>query len=229
MFLDIARWLLSGVCHQLPEHALVVGGQALPLCARCTGTFLGVPVGLLALWASGQGRRSGMPRGRVWIALVLPVVAWMLDGANAFVGDLLGRVWLYTPHNVLRLVTGTGFGLVLAVLLYPTIHYALAPEAGDEPVLARPRDGLVLPLAGALQVATLQVATIAPYGVWAIALAAATTGVLTVVNALLIILALNREGTAQRWSSVALYGVAGLGAALAETGTLALVRRLVVG
>ena len=89
----------------------MVGGQALPLCARCTGTFLGVPVGLLALWASGQGRRSGMPRGRVWIALVLPVVAWMLDGANAFVGDLLGRVWLYTPHNVLPR-HGHGFGLV---------------------------------------------------------------------------------------------------------------------
>ena len=113
------------------------------------------------------------------------------------------------------------------MLLYPTIHYALAPEAATSPCWRGRAMGWSC-LAGALQVATLQVATIAPMA-WAIALAAATTGVLTVVNALLIILALNREGTAQRWSSVALYGVAGLGAALAETGTLALVRRLVVG
>ncbi len=215
---DVVRFLLSGVCHQIPEHALVMGGQALPLCARCTGTFLGVLAGLLALWAAGQGRRSGMPGGHVRLVLALPVIAWALDGANAFVGDLLGRPWMYAPNNVLRLITGTGFGLVRSTLLYPTVHYAAgtaaaARAADDEPVLARPR----------------YVAPPAPYAVWAVALGAATVGVLALVNAVFIVLALNREGTAGTWGGAVAYAVAGLGAALAEMGALALVRRLILG
>lgn len=228
MFLDIVRFLLSGVCHQLPEHALVMGGQALPLCARCTGTFLGVIVGLLALWG-GRGRRSGMPRGRVWWALALPLAAWALDGLNAFVGDILGRPWLYAPQNVLRLVTGTGFGLSIATLLYPTAHYALGWEARDEPVLARFRDAAVLPVAGVVLVAVLLLAPAAPYAVWSALLVGATVGVLALVNGALVILALNKEGRAGTWSRAALYAAAGLAAALAEMGALALVRRLILG
>lgn len=231
---DVVRFLLSGVCHQIPEHALVMGGQALPLCARCTGTFLGVLAGLLALWAAGQGRRSGMPGGHVRLVLALPVIAWALDGANAFVGDLLGRPWMYAPNNVLRLITGTGFGLVLSTLLYPTVHYAAgtaaaARAADDEPVLARPRYVAALPLAGSALIAILLLEPPAPYAVWAVALGAATVGVLALVNAVFIVLALNREGTAGTWGGAVAYAVAGLGAALAEMGALALVRRLILG
>ncbi|HEC34484.1 MAG TPA: DUF2085 domain-containing protein, partial [Chloroflexi bacterium] len=35
------------VCHRIPSHSFFVGGRQLPLCARCTGTFLGALTGLL--------------------------------------------------------------------------------------------------------------------------------------------------------------------------------------
>jgi len=229
VILDVVWFLLSGVCHQIPEHSLAIGGQTLPLCARCTGTFLGVPAGLLTLWAAGEGRRSGMPRGAIWLVLALPLAAWALDGANSFVSEVIGRAWLYAPSNVLRLVTGTGFGLVLSVLMYPTIHYAMGRQACEEPVLGRPRIVAVLPLAGCALVVALLVEPGAPFMFWAIVLAAAAIGVLALVNGIMIILVLNKEGTAKTWVSAAPYAAAGLTAALAEMGVLALVRHVVLG
>ena len=233
MFLDIVRFLLSGVCHQLPEHSLAIAGQTLPLCARCTGTFLGVPAGLLALWGAGQGRRSGLPRGPVWLALALPVAAWALDGVNSLVSQITGHAWLYEPNNALRLVTGTGLGLVLSALLYPIIHYAVGREAREGPVLSRPHHVAALPLAGSALVMVLLAEPAAPYPLWAIALAAATAaatvGVLALVNGIMIILVLNKEGTARTWVSAVPYAAAGLTAALAEMGLLALLRRLILG
>lgn len=228
MFLDILRFLLSGVCHQIPEHALVVGGQALPLCARCTGTFLGLPAGLLALWAAGQGRRSGMPRGGMRFVLALPVLAWAVDGTNALVGDLLGRPWLYEPTNALRLITGTGLGLALSTLLHPTIHYALGRDVLEEPILDRPGYVVALALVGSALVVALLAGPAMPYAVGAVALAMVTVGVLALVNAILIILALHREGTVGVWGGAG-YAAMGLAAAMAEMGALALVRWLIVG
>jgi uncharacterized membrane protein len=229
VILDVVWFLLSGVCHQFPAHSLVIGGQTLPLCARCTGTFLGVPAGLVALWVAGQGRRSGMPRGPIWLALALPVAAWALDGVNSFASEVIGRAWLYAPSNALRLVTGMGLGLVLSALLYPTIHYAMGWEACDEPVLSRPRLVAALPLAGCTLVAALLAAPGAAYTLWAIVLAAAAVGVLALVNGIMIILVLNKEGTAKTWGSAVPYAAAGLTAALAEMGVLALVRHAILG
>jgi uncharacterized membrane protein len=232
VFLDIVRFLLSGVCHQIPEHSLMIGGQPLPLCARCTGTFLGVPVGLLALWSAGQGRRSGMPRGGVWLALAFPVVAWALDGVNSLINQITGRAWLYEPNNVLRLVTGMGLGLVLSALLYPVIHYAVGQQARDEPVLSRLRHVAALPLAGSALVMVLLAGPQAPHPLWAsvvaTATAAATVGVFVLVNGVMIILVLKKEGTARTWVKLAPYAAAGLTAALVEMGALALLRRLIL-
>ena len=40
------------VCHQIDSHSYTVGGKVLPLCARCTGTFLGLLVSLLVLYST---------------------------------------------------------------------------------------------------------------------------------------------------------------------------------
>ena len=42
---DGAEWVGYGICHQIPERSLQLLGRPLPLCARCTGTFLGVFLG----------------------------------------------------------------------------------------------------------------------------------------------------------------------------------------
>src|SRR5436190_23467383 len=49
-----------GVCHQLVSHSFVIGGHPLPVCARCTGIYLGALVGLLMLWWL-RPRAQGLP------------------------------------------------------------------------------------------------------------------------------------------------------------------------
>ncbi|HEY3359442.1 MAG TPA: DUF2085 domain-containing protein [Polyangia bacterium] len=49
-------------CHQLPRRSLAVDGHALPLCARCTGMWLGILAGAAAgaFWAPRRRYLGGL-------------------------------------------------------------------------------------------------------------------------------------------------------------------------
>jgi len=46
---EAARAIFAYLCHQQPERAWLVGGELLPLCARCTGVYAGAAIALLAV------------------------------------------------------------------------------------------------------------------------------------------------------------------------------------
>ena len=48
------------VCHRIDLRSFHIQGRQMPLCARCTGMYLGAMLGLLYL-AVRYPRRSGMP------------------------------------------------------------------------------------------------------------------------------------------------------------------------
>jgi hypothetical protein len=52
----------SRVCHQRPERSFAWGPRRLPVCARCLGLYLGVPLGLVL--ALAQQRPTGSEAGR---------------------------------------------------------------------------------------------------------------------------------------------------------------------
>jgi hypothetical protein len=49
-------------------------------------------------------------------------LAFAVDGLNSFASLIPGLPTLYTPHNSLRLFTGTGMGLVIAAMLFPAFN-----------------------------------------------------------------------------------------------------------
>ena len=49
----------SSVCHQIPSHSFNNSGIQFPLCARCTGLYLGSAFGLIYFFL--QGKRKGLP------------------------------------------------------------------------------------------------------------------------------------------------------------------------
>lgn len=132
-FFVIPTWPILGkanlfgyaVCHQLPERSFHLGGAQLPLCARCSGTFLGALLGLATLWLAGRGRASGLPPARVLVVIPLFLLAWGVDGLNSFASFFPNAPQLYAPNNLLRLITGMLAGVAVSLLLHLVLSMLL--------------------------------------------------------------------------------------------------------
>ena len=120
-FLDKLRWLVSGICAQLPSHSFYPGGERLPLCARNTGIYLGFIVTLGMLYGSRRGRTQQLPRWPVILLLIAGGLAMAIDGFNSLLLDL-SLPHLYQPDNLLRLGTGLAMGLAVAALTLPILN-----------------------------------------------------------------------------------------------------------
>ena len=64
----------SVVCHQIAERSFYWGATQFPLCARCTGLYVGGLVGLIAVAAIGQPFHSSTLRRAIAITAVPTVV-----------------------------------------------------------------------------------------------------------------------------------------------------------
>ncbi|MBU6997442.1 MAG: DUF2085 domain-containing protein [Theionarchaea archaeon] len=94
----------SPVCHQLPQRSFHIAGHQLPVCARCTGIYLGALIG------SSVASGTSPPRW-VLMAAVFPLV---LDGGT----QLLFR----ESNNILRLATGLAAGFVASLYVYAGLY-----------------------------------------------------------------------------------------------------------
>jgi len=124
------------VCHRIDERSFHLGERQLPLCARCTGMFLGATLGLVYQSRVGR-RRTGLPRWWAWIPFGMMVIAFGIDGINSFLHLIPGLhfLYLYEPQNWLRLLTGTGMGLVVSAILYPAYNLTVWKEWDSHPVI----------------------------------------------------------------------------------------------
>ncbi|MFZ6030770.1 MAG: DUF2085 domain-containing protein [Chloroflexota bacterium] len=129
------------VCHRIEARSFQLHGRPLPLCARCTGMYLGAVLGIVFQWAIGR-RRSGLPSLPVCIGLSFFVLAFGIDGINSYLHlsmmqELLpGIPRLYEPSNTLRLFTGTGMGLVIAAALTPVFNQTVWAKGNPRPLLS---------------------------------------------------------------------------------------------
>jgi len=118
-FLGKSCFVASGVCHRLPQHSLFFGGEQSPLCARCTGTYLGLFAAFLFL-ALRRRLSSGLfPNFGLFGVLLAFVAIWAIDGLNSFAELLRGKPLLYPPSQELRLITGVLNGLAWGFLFVP--------------------------------------------------------------------------------------------------------------
>lgn len=105
------------VCHRIPERSFTIGDRQMPMCARCSGLFLGAMLGLAIQLR--QGRKGKMPSFPVAIFFGVLALAWVLDGLNSFAMLTPVLPSVYQTQNWTRLATGTGMGLAISALLYP--------------------------------------------------------------------------------------------------------------
>jgi uncharacterized membrane protein len=133
------------VCHQIDARSFHLGNRRVPLCARCTGMYLGAMLGL-AYQGVISRRRGGMPPLRVILILGLLALAFGVDGTNSYLHFFPNAPSLYEPQNWLRTLTGSGMGLVIAALLYPAFNQTVWKDWRPSPALTgiRSMGGLII-------------------------------------------------------------------------------------
>ncbi|MEW5869638.1 MAG: DUF2085 domain-containing protein [Chloroflexota bacterium] len=125
------------VCHRIDARSFHLGERQLSLCARCSGMFLGALLGLAYL-ARFRPRRGGMPSRSIWFIFGVFVLAFGVDGVNSYLHLFPLGLGVYEPQNWLRLLTGTGMGLVLAGVLFPAYNQTMWRDWDRRPVMQSP-------------------------------------------------------------------------------------------
>lgn len=99
------------ICHHLPERTLRIG-RVLPVCARCTGLYLGVLAGFalsVVLKPLSDAERGATTK----IVLSSAVLLW----AVVFIETLTEVVPFWDPGNLARVLFGLGLGLTPALVV----------------------------------------------------------------------------------------------------------------
>ena len=89
-------------CHQMPERSFFIKGHQFPVCARCSGAFLGEVIAVLLILL-------GINIDFIWATVLLFVMGadWFLQYIN-----------LIESNNTRRLITGISGGLGLSFIYY---------------------------------------------------------------------------------------------------------------
>ncbi|MCS6939032.1 MAG: DUF2085 domain-containing protein, partial [Roseiflexus sp.] len=203
------------ICHRIDLRSFHLGDRPLPLCARCTGIYLGALFGMATLAALGGTRAGGLPRRPILFVLLSFIGLMGLDGANSYLA-LLGLPHLYEPQNWLRLLTGTLNGLALGALLYPAFNQTLWRDWQPQPVLSRWRELGLLVAVGLLLVALVLTESDAVLYPLALLSALGVLVVLTMLYTVGVLVVVRRENGAANWQTALLPIFIGLTLALAQ-------------
>ena len=214
----------AAICHRITSRSFVINGRQLPLCARCTGMYLGVALAFVALLLAGRTRRTDLPPLPILLTLVGFIGLMGIDGVNSYSHFFPNLPHLYEPQNWLRLVTGMGAGLAMGVLIFPALMQTLWREVNGRPIIESGRElaGMVL-LAGT---AVLLVLSNQPTILYVMALVsvAGTLLIVTSINAVLLLMLFKRDGFAVRWQETAVPLLLSFGLTILELGTVTLLR-----
>ena len=217
----------SSVCHQIPSHSIRIGGVQFPICARCAGLYLGNFIGLILF--AVRGKKKGLPRRFILVLLLVFMLAWVGDGVNSFVSDLLNRPFLYETSNLSRLVTGFGMGLVMSTALATLFNMVIWQEAESQPLL---HSGGMMALYAGLSGLTgggLWFASPLLFRALSFLSVATILAVISLLYTVFWVIVLKKENQFTNWGTLAPYLIAGLATALAQIMLLNLIRQQVLG
>jgi len=217
------------VCHRIADRSFLLHGTPLPLCARCTGMYMGVMIGLGTLIAGRRGRAARLPPLRVLALLGVFVLLLAADGINSYLHLFPGFTGLYEPQNWLRLITGSLTGVGMIGLLLPTFNSTVWATPQDAPPLkslAELGDLLiVIGLADTLVLLNSPAALL----IFGLLSAAGPLVVLTMVGAVLFVSLTGRENSLRSRCDLLLPILAGLAFAFAVVGGIDALRFALTG
>ena len=144
---DKARLIGYALCHQLPDRSFFIHEHQTPLCARCTGMYLGFLTGLAFLIIRRRTHAARMPSTSIVSALIGFITIMGIDGLNSTISVIPGAPQLYHTTNIHRIVTGSLFGLAMCMLFFPVFSTAIWRQPSGERSVKNWRELIVMVLA----------------------------------------------------------------------------------
>lgn len=216
------------VCHRIDLRSFNIGDRQMSLCSRCSGMYLGAMLALIYQGLIGR-RRTGIPSWKILVPISIFVFLFIIDGVNSFLSFFPGAPGLYEPNNTLRLLTGTGMGLAIAVALYPAFNSTVWRLIDPRPALLNLRSFILLVLlAAALSVLILLNIPIVLY-VLSLISAAGVLVLLTLVYSMIIMMVFKVENGYNQVSQMVYALIGGLTVAFIQIGLLDFLRYLFTG
>ncbi|WP_420644942.1 DUF2085 domain-containing protein [Candidatus Leptofilum sp.] len=219
----------AAICHRITERTFTINGRQLPLCARCTGIYLGEAFSFVALMLAGRTRRTDLPSLPILLLLIGFIGVMGFDGLNSYSHFFPNFPHLYEPRNWLRLLTGSGAGLAMGLLIFPALMQTLWRQANGRSVIESGRELLgIMMLVGT---AVLLVLSNQPLILYVMALVS-VVGVLLIVtslNAVFLLMLLKRDGQAIRWQETAVPLLISFGLTILELGIIVWLRLSLTG
>lgn len=216
------------VCHRIDLRSFHIGDVQLPLCSRCSGMYLGAMVGLIYQLVIGR-RRIGMPSWKIILPTAIFVLLFAVDGLNSFYSLFSNSPGLYQPNNTLRLLTGTGMGLAIAVALFPAFNATVWHLVDPRPAFINLRTFVIMVLiAMGLNALILLQNPIILYPL-ALVSAVGVLVLLTLVYAMILMMVFKAENRINQIGQLTYAILGGLTIALIQIGLLDIVRYFFTG
>lgn len=217
------------ICHRITVRSFLIDGAPMPLCARCTGIYLGVMTGLIIAAARGRLRAGRLPPLHVVVILVGFVGLLGIDGLNSYGHLFPGFAGIYEPHNILRLITGLLCGVAISHLILPVLNSSVWARPGP----ARSLDGLrdlvgVLAVTG---VVALLVLGERPVILWVLGVlsSAGVVVLLCMIGMVLFLTVARLDRQARTWRDLVIPLLAGMTLCFIQLGGITIVRFALTG
>ena len=219
-----ADWMGYGVCHRITSHSFVFNGRQLPLCARCTGMYLGAALTFITLLLADRSRWSDLPPMRVLAALLVLVGLMGVDGLNSYSHFFPNTPHLYEPQNWLRLLTGLGTGIMMGSVMFPALAQTLWKNQIYRPSIQSLRElaGMVLIVLTAWLLIMSNQPTIT--FVLAVISVAGLLMLLASINLVIGLIIIRKDGKMESWRETAVPLLIGLTLAIVELSLISMLR-----
>ncbi len=222
--LDKAHLVGYGVCHQIPARTFFFNNQPLPLCARCSGTYLGAVIGFIGLQIMGRRRVGELPPAGVLLVLAGFIALMGIDGLNSYLSFFPAAPQLYQPANVLRLTTGLLNGLAISLIVYPVFNFTLWQRTERRRSINKVWElAFFLPAIG---IVVFAMESGYDFLLYPLAILS-TSGVLillTMVNAMIVMILTRQESMASNWGQASLFILWGVAVSFLELAAMIVFR-----
>ena len=197
------------VCHQSPAHSFHVYDRSMPLCARCTGMYLGALIALVLQFSKRNERMNAFPKAYFLVFFGLFLLGFAIDGFNSLFAERFG-LHLYDTQNWMRLITGLGVGWGMGALAGAAFHQTVWMQSKNEAFFAHPIQLVWLILWSAVPAAGLILGIPAITAIVSVIAAVGVPIFLSILYTLLILMVTFKENTLPTWRRVLPYWLGGV-------------------